>query len=61
MFEGELGRKMMVEQGYIPHTCTLPVEFAGPLVWSEINKGRSPCWECHDDRTVCKGQPKKDD
>jgi len=59
MFEGPIGKQMMIQQGYVPATCTLPVEIAGPLIWSEINAGRSPCWECNGDRSVCKGQEKR--
>jgi hypothetical protein len=58
MFEGALGKKMMIEQGYVPPTCTLPVEIAGPLIWSEINKGVSPCDGCNHDRAECRGNPK---
>lgn len=61
MFGGQLGKDMMIKQGYVPKTCTLPVEFAGPLIWSEVNKGRSACWGCNADRSVCGGQPKKED
>jgi hypothetical protein len=57
MFSGELGKKMMIQQGYVPATCTLPVELAGPLIWSEINAGRDVCAGCEADRTVCKGRP----
>lgn len=60
MFEGELGKQMMIKQGYVPAACTLPVERAGPLIWAEINKGNSPCWGCNADRAVCKGQPKQE-
>lgn len=60
MFEGQIGKDMMIQQGYVPATCTLPVEFAGPLIWSEICKGVSPCWGCNADRLICHGQPKRD-
>ncbi len=60
MFEGQLGKDMMIKQGYVPITCTMPVEFAGPLIFSEISKGNSPCWGCHADRLVCKGQAEKE-
>jgi len=61
MFEGQIGKKMMIQQGYVPQTCTLPVEIAGPLIWSEINAGRSPCDGCEADRSVCHGKPKQKD
>jgi len=59
MFEGKIGKDMMIQQGYVPPTCTLPVELAGPLIWTEINAGRSPCWGCEHDRSICKGKPKQ--
>lgn len=59
MFEGELGKKMMIQQGYVPQTCTMSDEIAGPLIWSEINKGKKPCWGCNANREFCKGQPKQ--
>lgn len=60
MFEGELGKQMMIKQGYVPANCTLPVEIAGPLIWDEVNKHRSPCWGCNGDRSLCSGQAKRD-
>ena len=59
MFEGQLGKDMMIQQGYVPKTCTLPVETAGPLIYSEISKGVSPCDGCNADRSICKGKSKK--
>ncbi len=59
MFEGQLGKDMMIEQGYVPSTCTLHPKIAGLLIWSEINKGRSPCDGCNADRLVCKGKRKR--
>ena len=59
MFEGSIGKEMMIKQGYVPPNCTLDEKIAGPLIWSEINKGRSPCAGCNADRTVCGGQPKQ--
>ena len=60
MFAGDAGKEAMINQGYVPSTCTLPAAIAGPLIWSEINRGRSPCWGCNHDREACKGQPKRD-
>ena len=57
MFEGKIGKDLMIQQGYVPSTCTLPDEYAGVLVYSEIKAGRSPCWGCNADRSVCHGQP----
>lgn len=59
MFEGPMGKKMMIEQGYVPPTCTMDDRIAGPLIYSEINAGRSPCWGCNYNRHECKGQPKQ--
>ena len=59
MFEGELGKKMMIEQGYVPATCTMPVELAGPLIWSEVNAGRDACAGCEGDRAKCHGRSKR--
>jgi hypothetical protein len=61
MFEGQLGKDMMIKQGYVPATCTLPVEIAGPLIWDETNKGRRTCWGCNEDRRKCGGDPKRVD
>ena len=55
MFEGPIGKRMMIEQGYVPPTCTMDDRVAGPLIYSEINAGRNPCWECNADRAVCHG------
>ena len=59
MFEGPIGKQMMIDQGYAPPACTLDDRLAGPLIYSEITKGRSPCDGCNADRSVCGGQPKK--
>lgn len=61
MFKGLAGKKVMIERGYVPDTCTLPEEFAGSLIYSEISTGRSPCWGCNADRIICKGQAKRKD
>lgn len=61
MFEGPLGKQMMIQQGYVPKSCTLPVEVAGPLIYSETNAGRDVCAGCMHDRTVCHGRPKKEE
>ncbi len=60
IFEGQFGKDMMIKQGYVPRTCTLEPEGAGPLIWSEINEGRSPCLGCRNDRAVCKGAPRQE-
>ena len=60
MFEGQLGKNLMIKQGYVPPTCELPVEIAGSLIWSEINAGRLPCDGCEGDRSVCKGGPQRE-
>ncbi len=61
MFEGQLGKDMMIQQGYVPATCTLDPKVAGPLIMSETHKGRSACWGCNADRAACKGQPKQEE
>ena len=58
MFEGTNGKQLMIQQGYVPPTCTLPDEFAGPLIYEEVCGGRSPCWGCNHNRTECNGHPK---
>ena len=60
MFAGPNGKQMMIQQGYVPSTCTMNEMIAGPLIYSEISKGRSPCWGCNADREECKGQPKRE-
>lgn len=59
MFKGQVGKDLMIKQGYAPPTCTLPPEIAGPLIYSEICKGKSPCDGCNEDRAICKGSPKQ--
>jgi hypothetical protein len=54
-------KALMIRQGYVPPTCTLPVEIAGALIFHEVEAGRSPCWGCHHDRQVCGGQPQRFD
>lgn len=53
----EAAKQAMIRQGYVPETCTLPVDVAAPLIFAETSAGRSPCWGCHADRSVCRGQP----
>jgi hypothetical protein len=48
---------MMIAQGYVPATCTLPEAFAGTLIYSETNAGRDVCAGCTADRSVCHGRP----
>jgi len=59
MFAGEMGKQMMIQQGYVPKTCTLPAEIAGPLIYAEVSAGRDVCAGCNDDRTVCHGRPRR--
>lgn len=56
MFEGPRGKKMMIEQGYVPATCTLDEKVAGPLIHSETAAGHDVCAGCHENRDVCKGR-----
>lgn len=56
LFGGAAGKTLMVRQGYVPITCTLPDDTAGVRIWEEVNQGRSPCWTCRADRQKCGGQ-----
>ena len=59
MFPDQAGKDLMIKQGYVPSACTLPIELAGPLIWSEINHSRDPCAGCNDNRAVCHGRPRE--
>ena len=61
MFEGELGKKLMIQQGYVPETCILPPETAGPLIYSETKAGRDVCAQCNADRAICHGRPRENE
>jgi len=56
MYEGKAGKDLMIQQGYVPSTCTLPDEIAGAIIWTETNEGRSACDRCNADRSICKGR-----
>lgn len=58
MFAGPVGKKVMIEQGYVPTTCTIPDEIAGLIIYAEVSAGRSPCDSCNEDRSMCGGKPK---
>ena len=58
MFEGKLGKELMIQQGYVPPTCTLPEEFGGALIYEETKAGRDVCGGCNADRRICRGRPK---
>lgn len=47
----------MIDQGYVPATCTMDDRIAGLLIYSEISAGRSPCAGCNADRSQCHGKP----
>ena len=53
-------KEMMIKQGYVPPTCTMPEPPAGMLILAEVHAGRNPCWGCNMDREKCKGAPKQD-
>lgn len=57
MFEGPIGKSMMIRQGYVPETCTLDDSLAGPLILAEVKDGRDPCAGCAADRSKCHGRP----
>jgi hypothetical protein len=50
-------KELMIQQGYVPPTCTLPEQIAGPMIWHEINAGRDVCAGCDMDRSECHGRP----
>ena len=50
-------KDLMIGQGYVPATCTMPDPPAGMLIWQEINAGRDPCAGCNHDRDECSGRP----
>ncbi len=56
IFGGPIGKAMMIEQGYVPATCTLPDELAGPFVFAMMSEGKDPCIGCNSDRAVCRGR-----
>jgi hypothetical protein len=58
MFQGQIGKNMMIQQGYVPPTCTMDPLIAGPIIYAEVNAGRSPCDGCNEDRNECQGKPK---
>lgn len=59
IFTGSAGKALVIKQGYVPPTCTLPNSLAGLLVMAEESKGRNACWGCNHDRMICKGEPKQ--
>ena len=50
----DIMRNIMVQQGYIPRTCTLH----GRVIFGLINRGEDPCKGCNENRTICKGREK---
>ena len=60
MFEGPIGKQMMIQQGYVPVTCTLDDQIAGSLIYSMTSAGKDVCAECNHDRNICKGRPKRE-
>lgn len=62
MFEGPIGKKMMIEQGYVPATCVMHEMVAGPVIYTEVAGGRDPCAGCNagGNRSVCGGRPRAD-
>ena len=51
-------KDLMIQQGYVPATCTMPEPPAGLLIWSEIRAGRDPCTGCNANRSECRGRQK---
>lgn len=56
-----MNKEIMIEQGYVPKTCTLPEPLAGPLIYSEVSSQRDPCAGCNQDRSGCHGRPKTEE
>ena len=54
-----MNMKLMIQQGYVPETCTLQDSVGGALIWSEINASRDPCAGCNMNRAECHGRPKQ--
>lgn len=52
-----VNKALMIRQGYVPATCTMPEDLASRLIWSEIIMGRDPCAGCYADRAACGGRP----
>ena len=48
----------MIQQGYVPETCTMPDPPAGALIFQEVGADRDPCAGCNHDREKCEGRPK---
>ncbi|KKN98931.1 hypothetical protein LCGC14_0141760 [marine sediment metagenome] len=59
MFEGERGKELMIQQGYVPETCILHIDIAGPLIYSETLEGRDVCAGCNCNRDICGGRPRR--
>lgn len=59
MFGGPIGKKMMIEQGYVPSTCIMHEALAGAVIYAEVSAGRDPCAGCNagGNRSVCNGRP----
>ncbi len=46
-------RDMMIQQGYVPKTCTLD----GMVVFFLMKRGEDPCMGCNESRIKCGGRP----
>jgi hypothetical protein len=56
-----MNKELMIQQGYVPKTCTLPDPPGGILIWQEVNAGRDVCKGCNHDRSICHGRSKKEE
>lgn len=55
---GPGAKKLFIQQGYVPETCSMHEDLAAVVIFSEVSAGRDPCAGCNMDREVCKGRPK---
>jgi hypothetical protein len=53
-----ISKQIMIEQGYVPATCTLDDRLASVLI---LSAGRDMCAGCSMDRAVCHGRPRQTD
>lgn len=49
---GDMFHLMVVQQGYVPITCTMP----GEMCWLLVQSQGNPCNGCNADRKVCNGR-----
>ncbi len=47
-------KESVINQGYVPETCTLP----GVIIWGLMSSDKDPCDGCTQLRSVCNGRQK---